>query len=141
VNTSSEATVHLVDDDAAVRDSLKILLESFGLEVRVYESAREFLQKAGAWESGCLVLDLHLPIMSGLDLLTAMRERRIRLPVVLMTGRGDKETKERALKSGAIAFLDKPVRETALMAAIYSALSGLDSQHSLAGEPVELSAA
>jgi two-component system response regulator FixJ len=113
--------VHLVDDDEAVRDSLKTLLESYGLDVRCYSSALEFLANAGAWEPGCLVLDLHLPVVSGLDLVTMMRQRQIWLPVVFITGRSDKETRERALRAGAVDFLDKPVQENALMSAIHSA--------------------
>jgi FixJ family two-component response regulator len=123
VITTSAATVYLVDDDDAVRDSLKTLLESYGLEVRDFSSASEFLATAADWETGCLVLDLHLPVVSGLDLLTMLRKRKVSLPVVLITGRGDKETKERALLAGAVAFLDKPVSEDALMAAIDAAFS------------------
>jgi two-component system response regulator FixJ len=122
VRTPAAPTVHLVDDDDAVRDSLKILLESYGLKVRAYSSALEFLSNAGASQTGCLVLDLHLPVVSGLDLLTMMRERKIWLPVIFITGRSDKETRERALRGGAVAFLDKPVRDDALIAAIEVAL-------------------
>jgi FixJ family two-component response regulator len=121
VNAHPKATVHLVDDDDAVRDSLQTLLESCGLEVRTYSSAVEFLTNAGACEEGCLVLDLHLPVVSGLDLLTMIRQRKIWLPVVFITGRSDKETKERALRAGAVAFLDKPAEEDDLMAAIQAA--------------------
>jgi two-component system response regulator FixJ len=115
--------VHLVDDDDAVRDSLKTLLESYGMEVRDYKSAVEFLEQTGNSVGGCLVLDLHLPVLSGLNLLTIMRQRDMALPVVFITGRSDRETKERAIKAGAVAFLDKPVGETALMAAIDAALA------------------
>jgi FixJ family two-component response regulator len=114
--------VHLVDDDDAVRDSLKTLLESYGLDVRDYSSAPEFLANAAARDAGCLVLDLHLPVVSGLDLLAMMRQRKLSLPVVFITGRSDKETKERALRAGAVAFLDKPVKEDALIAALDEAL-------------------
>jgi two-component system response regulator FixJ len=120
--TGAVGTVHLVDDDDAVRDSVRTLLECYGMDVREYGSALEFLEGEGFREPGCLVLDIHLPVVSGLDLLAAMRARRIAMPVVLMTGRGDKETKERALKAGAVAFLEKPVREDALMEAVRSAL-------------------
>ncbi len=123
MNKGTDATVHLVDDDDAVRDSLKTLLESYGMDVRDYKSAVEFLDKARVFERGCLVLDLHLPIMSGLDLLEVMRERKLTLPVVFMTGRSDRQTKERALRAGAIAFLDKPADEETLMAAICTALT------------------
>lgn len=123
MNKDTQATVHLVDDDDAVRDSLTTLLESYGLEVHAYTSALEFLAGASAREPGCLLLDLHLPVISGLDLLTMMQRRGIRLPVVIITGRGDKETKERAVQAGAIAFLEKPVGEEALMETIRAALA------------------
>jgi two-component system response regulator FixJ len=115
--------VHLVDDDDAVRDSLKTLLESYGLDVCDYKSAVDFLDHAGNAVGGCLVLDLHLPVLSGLDLITILRQRKIAIPVVFITGRADKETKERAIRAGAVAFLDKPVGETALMAAIHAAFA------------------
>ena len=140
MNTDTQATVHLVDDDDAVRDSLTFLLESYGLEVYAYRSALEFLASASAREPGCLLLDLHLPVISGLNLLTMMQQQGVSLPVVFITGRSDKETKEQALGAGAIAFLDKPVREDALMAAIYGALGEWRGAAETAGG-VELSAA
>jgi two-component system, LuxR family, response regulator FixJ len=123
VNTGAEAIVHLVDDDDAVRDSLRTLLDSYGLDVREYKSAVQFLDEGDTTVGGCLVLDLHLPILSGLDLITIMRQRKIRLPVVFITGRSDKKIRERAMRAGAIAFLDKPLHEDSLMAAIHSALT------------------
>ena len=123
MTTNNETAVYLVDDDDAVRDSLKTLLESYGLEVRDFSSGREFLANAAVAEAACLILDLHLPVVSGLDLLTMMRQQRMSLPVVLITGRSDKETRERALRAGAVAFLEKPVREDALIAAIDAALA------------------
>jgi two-component system response regulator FixJ len=141
VNTRIEATVHLVDDDDAVRDSLKTLLESYGVSVRAYSSGLEFLANATAWETGCLVLDLHLPVVSGLDLLTMMRQRKMQLPVVFITGRSDKETRERALRGGAIAFLDKPVREDALLAAVHTAFGEERGSAASTADGVEISPA
>lgn len=120
--SNDHPVIHLVDDDDAVRDSLKTLLESHGGTVLEYSSAPEFLQVLQDKPAGCLLLDLHLPIVSGLDLIEIMRERRIRLPVVLMTGRREEETRARAIRAGAVAFLEKPVREEVLIAAIRSAL-------------------
>jgi FixJ family two-component response regulator len=125
VNAHSKAIVHLVDDDDAVRDSLRFLLESYGLDVRDYKSAVEFLENCDAAPIGCVVLDLHLPVLGGLDLITIMRQRKLNVPVVIITGRGERETKERAMKAGALAFLDKPVQEEQLMAAVESALAGM----------------
>lgn len=125
MNATAKVTVHLVDDDDAVRDSLKILLESHGMNVRDYKSAGDFLSITGAGVRGCLVLDLHLPVLSGLDLIKIMRQRKIRLPVVFITGRSDKDIKELAMRAGAVAFLDKPVAEESLIAAIHAAVSEL----------------
>jgi two-component system response regulator FixJ len=141
VNPSTDATVHVVDDDNAVRDSLKTLLESYGFDVRDYRSAVEFLNATGALDEGCLLLDLHLPVVSGLDLLTVMQEREMRLPVIFMTGRSDRETKERALQKGAVAFLDKPLGERSLMAAIYSALNRTSGAERREAPALELAAA
>jgi two-component system response regulator FixJ len=123
VTAITEPTIHLVDDDDAVRDSLKTLLESYGMVVRDYASAEAFLTNLDSKERGCLILDLHLPIVGGLDLIKIMRQRRIRLPVVFITGRSDKETRARAIEAGAIAFLDKPVPAESLTAAIGLALN------------------
>jgi two-component system response regulator FixJ len=124
VNAIPEPTIHLVDDDDAVRDSLRILLESYALTVHDYDSAEDFLRCFDRREFGCLILDLHLPIVGGLDLIRIMRDREISMPVVFITGRGDREIRERALEEGAVAFLEKPVQEEALMAAVRDALSG-----------------
>lgn len=122
MNAVTEPTIHIVDDDDAVRDSLKTLLESYGMAVRVYASANEFLENLDPRQRGCLILDLHLPILGGLDLIKIMRRQRIPLPVVFITGRSDKETRARAMEAGAVAFLDKPVPEESLTAAIQLAL-------------------
>jgi two-component system, LuxR family, response regulator FixJ len=122
LNALLEPMVHLIDDDYAVRDSLKTLLESHGLKVRDYGSALDFLAECGVGR-GCLVLDLHLPAVSGLDLLGMMVQRKIRLPVVFVTGRNEEGTRARAMNAGAVAFLDKPVREEVLLAAVRAALA------------------
>lgn len=113
--------VHVVDDDDAVRDSVRSLLESHGFAVRDYASARAFLADGG--DGGCLLLDLHMPEMSGLDLLETLRTRRNDIPTIIMTGRSDAGLKARAQRSGAIAFLDKPVDEDELMNSISHALA------------------
>ena len=129
MTTSIEPTVHLVDDDDAVRDSLKLLLESHAMNVCDYKSAEDFLSSAAAGVRECLVLDMHLPVLSGLDLIKIMRERNMRHPIVFITGRSDKETKARAMSAGAVAFLEKPVGEDALMGAIYGALAEEDERY------------
>src|SRR5262245_22413821 len=96
---ASQSVIYLVDDDDAVRDSLKVLLESHGLAVRDYESTDEFLRNLNPGSQGCLILDLHLPILGGLELLRMMRKRKLDLPIIFITGRGDVETRARALEA------------------------------------------
>ncbi len=122
MRVNPERMVHVVDDDDAVRDSVRSLLESHGLAVRDYASARAFLAADGGG-GGCLLLDLHMPEMSGLDLLETLRTRRNDIPTIVMTGRSDAGLKARAQRSGAIAFLDKPVDEDELMNSISHALA------------------
>ncbi len=126
--------VHLVDDDDAVRDSLRILLESYGFDVHDYKSATDFLAAAATGATGCLVLDLHLPVLGGLELITLMQQRQMRVPVVFITGRGEREIKERAIKAGATAFLDKPVCEESLVSAIHAALQTREENVSAGSE-------
>jgi two-component system, LuxR family, response regulator FixJ len=122
-----QPTIYVVDDNDAVRDSLKVLLESYDLDVRDFGSASDFMDALKPTEAGCLVLDLHLPVMGGFDVMNALARRGTRLPVIVITGRGDTQTKARALESGAVAFLEKPVDEQLLMTAIKAALRTRDS--------------
>lgn len=119
---TSPPVVYLVDDDEAVRDSLTILLESHGLLVRGYESALAFLADAKPAVRACLVLDLHMPGMSGLDLLEQAPPQRLGMPVVVISGRADPDAKKRALAAGVQAVLDKPFRDDDLLMAIAHAL-------------------
>ena len=112
--------VYVVDDDDAVRDSMCIFLEACGLDVHEFRSAREFLATMCARPSGCLLLDLHMPEMNGLELLELLRERGSQLPVVMFTGRSASVLKERAQRSGAV-MLDKPVRDDVLLKALDNA--------------------
>jgi two-component system response regulator FixJ len=115
--------VYLVDDDDAVRDSLTILLESHGMDVRPYESCAEFLAGYMAGPNSCLVLDQHLPTTTGLDLLESRAPARLRLPVIMISGRVDPAIRARALAAGALAVLDKPFEDKVLLAAIAQALT------------------
>jgi two-component system response regulator FixJ len=117
-----QPTIYVVDDDDAVRDSLKMLLESYQLFVRDYGSVPEFLDGLDPVDNSCLVLDLHLPAMGGFDVMNTLARRGVTLPVIVITGRSDAQTKARALQSGAVAFLEKPVDDQLLMNAIETAL-------------------
>jgi FixJ family two-component response regulator len=119
---TAHAVVHLVDDDASLRSALQRLLTAAGYRVQAYASAGEFLLEPPADAPGCLLLDLHMPGPSGLELQEALERHGLRLPVVFLTGHGDLTTGIRAMKSGAVDFLTKPVERKALLAAIERAL-------------------
>jgi two-component system, LuxR family, response regulator FixJ len=116
------SVVHVVDDDEAVRDSMRALLESYGIEVCAYSSANEFLLVSPAQRRGCVLLDLHMPGMSGLELLELLQTHRSKIPVIAISGRGDSVLKERAVRAGARTLLYKPVTSDALMSAVTQAL-------------------
>jgi two-component system, LuxR family, response regulator FixJ len=116
------ATIHIVDDDPAVRDSLATLLSRHGFATRSFASGRSFLDVAQPSASGCIIIDLKMPGMSGLVLLHEMRARKIELPAVFVTGHGDIAAAVEAMKAGAIDFLEKPFSNAAILEAIDSAL-------------------
>ena len=118
----SEHTVFIVDDDEFVGDSLKALLECAGMVVEVYGSAREFLDACASPRSGCLVLDHHMSGMSGLELLQTLAANNNDIPVILMTGCSDANTKSRAMQAGAVALLEKPFEDQLLLETIERAL-------------------
>jgi FixJ family two-component response regulator len=97
---------------------MRALLESLGFDVHDYDSAVDFLKRGGERSKGCLLLDLHMPVMSGIDLLEHMQSEGVSLPTIVITGRSDPILRERALKSGALALIDKPVTDEALISAI-----------------------
>ncbi len=115
------ATVHVVDDDEAVRDSLRFLLEPEGFEVRTYASAGALLD-AELPPAGCVLTDFHMPEIDGLQLQARLAERCIRLPIIVMTGHAEVPVAVRAMKAGAIDFLEKPFADGALLAAVRRAL-------------------
>jgi len=118
----SAPVVHVVDDDEAMRVALARLLRAEGHEVRTYESAGDFLINSLDQGPGCVVLDLQMPGPSGLELQEALQRLPIPLPVVFLTGRGDVASSVRAMKSGAVDFLTKPVEPAVLVNAVESAL-------------------
>ncbi|WP_417376095.1 response regulator transcription factor [Gimesia maris] len=110
-----EATVFVVDDDPAIRKSLRWLIESVGLKVQTHEFASEFLESYSPDIPGCLVLDIRIPGMSGLELQEKLRERGYDIPVIIVSGYGDVPMAVRAMKAGAIDFLEKPVSDQVLL--------------------------
>lgn len=120
--TEPEAIVFVVDDDESVRESLGGLIRSAGLRAETFASAQQFLAGPRANAPSCLVLDVHLPGLSGLDLQKRMAEVDIDIPIIFITGRGDIPMSVRAMKAGAVEFLTKPFRDHDLLAAIGQAL-------------------
>lgn len=121
-NTSGQATVFVVDDDEAMRDSLYLLLESVNLKARMFASARDFMQFCGPRQEGCLLLDVRMPEMSGMELLETLKSSGITLPVIMITGHGDVPMAVRALKHGAFDFIQKPFMTRELLARVHAAL-------------------
>ena len=120
--TEAQATVFIVDDDDGMRQSLKNLIGSVGLQVKVFASAQEFLRSKLTDVPGCLVLDVRLPGLSGLDLQKRMADAGIDIPIIFITGHGDIPMTVRAMKAGAVEFLTKPFRDQDLLDAIQQAL-------------------
>jgi FixJ family two-component response regulator len=117
-----KAIVFVVDDDASVREALESLVRSAGLRVETFASAQEFLDRPGADVPSCLVLDVRLPGLSGLDLQKRMAEANIEIPIIFITGHGDVPTSVQAMKAGALEFLTKPFGDEALLDAIRNAI-------------------
>jgi FixJ family two-component response regulator len=118
----SDATVFVVDDDASVRDSLSLLISLRGLRTQVFASAEHFLETyKGEWR-GCLLTDLRMPGMSGLDLQVELQQRGVKLPVVVLTAHGDMVTTRTALKNGALDFIEKPADDDVLVEVLVNAI-------------------
>jgi two-component system response regulator FixJ len=118
----ADAVVYVIDDDEAVRDSLRFLFKSAGLAARTYESATSFLNHLPQLKAGCIVTDVRMPGLSGLDLLRRLKELQSAVPVIVITGHGDVPLAVEAMKSGAADFLEKPFDDEALLAAVNVAL-------------------
>jgi two-component system response regulator FixJ len=124
--------VHIVDDDEAVRQSLAFLLGSAGLTVRLYDSASAFLAGLSGVKNGCLVTDVRMPDMTGIELLQQLKSRACHLPAIVITGHGDVPLAVEAMKAGAVDFIEKPFDEEAILHAVQAAL-----ERGVAGEGVE----
>lgn len=128
----NDALIYIVDDEESIRDSLAVLLELHGYRIRLFDSGQQFLAAMPLGEPGCVLVDLHMPGMGGLELLQAMKQADIRLPVIMMTGFGEVSTAVQAMKAGALDFLEKPLSEPALLSVLDRALSELATAMDLA---------
>ena len=117
-----EPTVCVVDDDEAMRDSLRWLIESVGLDVETYAEAQEFLDAYDGKKYACLVLDLRMPGMSGLELQEELTSRNMTIPIIFITAHGEIKAAVRAMKGGAVDFLSKPFSDQALLDRIQQAI-------------------
>jgi FixJ family two-component response regulator len=120
--TSERAVVHIVDDDASVRGALESLFDSVGLAAQTYGAARDFLAAGPADGPGCIVIDVRLPDMNGLEFQAQLTQMGVRLPVVIMTGHGDIPMSVRAMKRGAVDFLSKPFHDQDMLDAVTAAI-------------------
>jgi len=116
--------VFVVDDDVSVRESLELLIRCAGWQPRLFESAQAFLAEPRARVPSCLVLDINLPDLNGLDLQTSLADERYNMPIIFITGYGDIPRTVRALKAGAVEFLTKPFNDDVLLTAMSEALEG-----------------
>ena len=124
-----EGLVYVIDDDPAMRDSLDFLLGAAGLKARLFESAVSFLEALPTLEHGCIVSDVRMPNLDGLELLRRLRESNKSLPIIIMTGHGDIPLAVEAMKLGAIDFIEKPFEDDRLIGTITIALSGAAQRH------------
>ena len=118
MNDLAERLVHLVDDDAAIRRSVGFMLKTSGHRVESYESGAELLKDSAKLDQGCILLDIRMPGMDGLEVQQALQENGVRLPVIIMTGHGDISLAVRAMKAGAVDFIEKPFEKDALLASL-----------------------
>ena len=124
-----EGLVYVIDDDPAMRDSLDFLLDAAGLKARLFESAVSFLEALPELGPGCIVSDVRMPNLDGLELLKRLRESNKPLPIIIMTGHGDIPLAVEAMKLGAIDFIEKPFEDDRLIGTITTALSGAAQRH------------
>ena len=132
------AIVHVIDDDEAARESLEFLLRSAKMNVRTYDSAKGFLQVVSSIKTGCVITDVRMPDVSGIDLLRKLREVDFGIPVIVITGHGDVPLAVEAMRIGARDFFEKPYDDEALLASVRSALGRVDKEVTQSQEKAEL---
>lgn len=135
---SEKLVVHVIDDDEASRQSLAFLLQAADLDVRTYASAAVFLDLAPKIGWSCVITDVRMPGISGIELLRRLKERDINVPVIVITGHGDVPLAVEAMKIGAIDFLEKPFDDDVLLASVRTALAQRDSAQRRHGERTEI---
>ena len=123
---SDKPLVHVVDDDEAIRRSISFLLKTGGYAVRLYASGTEFLAESNRLDRGCILLDVRMPDVDGMEVQQRLRECGVLLPVIIMTGHGDIDMAVRAMKAGAVDFIEKPFERALLLEALESAQERLD---------------
>jgi two-component system, LuxR family, response regulator FixJ len=133
-----ESTVHVIDDDEALRDSLTFLLRTARLDVQSYPSATVFLEALPEANLSCVITDVRMPGISGIDLLRRLRERKISVPVIVITGHGDIPLAVEAMRIGAIDFLEKPFDDEVLIASVKAALRQKEGEVKRHGERAEI---
>lgn len=136
--TDIQQTVYVVEDDEAVRDSLELLLQSDDKSVKTYDSATAFLKSYSDAMAGCIVLDIRMPGMDGMELQKKLNDKHSILPIIFVTGHGDVPMAVDAMKEGAIDFIQKPYREEALLEKIEAALVQDRHQRKTLGEKQEI---
>ena len=123
-----EQVVYVIDDDDAARQSLEFLLKTVGIKVFGFESAKVFLEKLPHIKSGCIITDVRMPEITGIDLLRRVRESSVDIPVIVITGHGDVSLAVEAMKIGAVDFLEKPFDDEMLLSSVHTALrKGVDT--------------
>ena len=135
---ATDTTVHVIDDDEAVRESLAFMLEAAELTVKTYESAVRFLDRFAPLDGGCIVTDIRMPEMTGLELVRHLRDRGSSLPVIVITGHGDVPLAVEAMRAGVVDFIEKPFNDESILGAVRRALDLSHDQAKLIAERKEI---
>jgi two-component system, LuxR family, response regulator FixJ len=137
-NPAAARAVHIIDDDQALRESLAFLLRTHQLEVRSFDSAKTFLDALPDASLGCVITDIRMPGMSGIDLLRRLKELKVSVPVIVITGHGDVSLAVEAMKIGAADFFEKPFNDDQLVASVRAALQQRQDQTKRGAERTEI---
>ena len=137
-NPAAARAVHIIDDDQALRESLAFLLRTHQLEVRCFDSAKTFLDALPDASLGCVITDIRMPGMSGIDLLRRLKELKVSVPVIVITGHGDVSLAVEAMKIGAADFFEKPFNDDQLVASVRAALQQRQDQTKRGAERTEI---